>query len=75
MDSYWSNGAQINYPIDTYIADLINQNLEPWPKAWSEPDWYTVGELYKLMMKEYCQTVRDFTVRFTCNCHFQWYSS
>jgi phosphomannomutase len=33
---YWHNGAQIVSPIDCEIAQLIEENLEPWPgKAWN----------------------------------------
>lgn len=33
---YQSNGAQINTPVDQYMAESIQQNLEPWDKAWDE---------------------------------------
>uniref|UniRef100_H2ZU38 Phosphoglucomutase 2 n=1 Tax=Latimeria chalumnae TaxID=7897 RepID=H2ZU38_LATCH len=31
---YWSNGAQIISPHDKGISQSIEENLEPWPKAW-----------------------------------------
>lgn len=33
---YGSTGAQINQPVDEYIAKSILENLEPWPGAWDE---------------------------------------
>jgi phosphoglucomutase len=35
---YQSNGAQINTPVDEYIAKSILNNLEPWQGAWDESD-------------------------------------
>ena len=32
---YWSNGCQINTPLDQELAASISQNLEPWPGVWS----------------------------------------
>ena len=33
---YWANGAQITSPLDSQIAQAIEQNLEPWKgKAWN----------------------------------------
>jgi phosphoglucomutase len=36
---YWSNGAQINVPLDQHIAASILENQEPWDGAWdTTPD-------------------------------------
>ncbi|KAL4785942.1 hypothetical protein BJX76DRAFT_323099 [Aspergillus varians] len=34
--SYFKNGCQINSPMDREISESIEQNLQPWPNAWSE---------------------------------------
>ncbi|XP_006876270.1 PREDICTED: phosphoglucomutase-2-like [Chrysochloris asiatica] len=33
---YWDNGAQIISPHDKGISQAIEENLEPWPKAWED---------------------------------------
>ncbi|CAH2300000.1 phosphoglucomutase-2 [Pelobates cultripes] len=33
---YWENGAQIIPPHDKGIAESIEENLAPWPKAWDD---------------------------------------
>ncbi|KAL1958513.1 hypothetical protein VTO42DRAFT_4377 [Malbranchea cinnamomea] len=59
---YWSNGAQINSPIDVHIADSIEKNLEPWPTAWDQKASINCAhtDFYEQIMKSYCETVCNF---------------
>ncbi|KAK2747909.1 Phosphoglucomutase-3 [Myotisia sp. PD_48] len=59
---YTSNGAQINYPVDTQIAAAIEDNLEPWPSAWNGFDTAMVrhSQLYEEVSSVYCDTVRRY---------------
>ncbi|XP_028902350.1 phosphoglucomutase-2 [Ornithorhynchus anatinus] len=61
---YWDNGAQIISPHDKGIAQAIEENLEPWPKAWDDSlidnnpllhDPYTkINKDYFEDLKKYC---------------------
>ncbi|QSS60965.1 phosphoglucomutase [Histoplasma capsulatum] len=59
---YASNGCQINSPMDAEIADLIEQNLEPWPTAWDAMDEskHLALDYYKDTAKMYCDSVTLF---------------
>ncbi|OJD23324.1 hypothetical protein ACJ73_05323 [Blastomyces percursus] len=60
--TYASNGCQINSPMDTEIAELIEENLEPWPNAWDTTDEskYLALDCYEDTAKMYCDAVTQF---------------
>ncbi|KAJ5816518.1 Alpha-D-phosphohexomutase alpha/beta/alpha domain I, partial [Penicillium robsamsonii] len=60
--SYSSNGAQINRPEDGQIAQLIQENLEPWPTAWSElsPGEFLRADSYQKLLPHYSSQVAEF---------------
>ncbi|EZF34991.1 hypothetical protein H109_05126 [Trichophyton interdigitale MR816] len=59
---YFSNGAQINSPIDGQIAESIRSNLVPWPNAWRGIDGPKTREsdLHNEVSALYCETVNRF---------------
>ncbi|PGH16595.1 hypothetical protein AJ79_01701 [Helicocarpus griseus UAMH5409] len=59
---YFSNGCQINSPMDSQIAEQIKQNFEPWSSAWKSTDQneYLSLDSYKDTADMYCKTVTDF---------------
>ena len=61
---YFSNGAQINSPIDVQIAKQIERNLEPWPTAWDAPGSGGLMEtsVYNTLVESYCNSVCQFAV-------------
>ena len=62
--SYSSNGAQINRPEDSEIAQSIRENLEPWPTAWNElqPSQYLHADAYEKVIVPYRHQVKGFAV-------------
>ncbi|PGH35265.1 phosphoglucomutase, partial [[Emmonsia] crescens] len=59
---YASNGCQINSPMDAQIAELIQENLEPWPSAWDAMDEnkYLALDCYEDTAKMYCDALTQF---------------
>ncbi|ODH26175.1 hypothetical protein ACO22_04766 [Paracoccidioides brasiliensis] len=59
---YTSAGCQINTPMDAQIAQLIQENLEPWPSAWATLDQnkYLTLDSYEDTAKMYCGAVTRF---------------
>ncbi|EEQ91414.1 phosphoglucomutase [Blastomyces dermatitidis ER-3] len=59
---YASNGCQINSPMDMEIAEIIGENLEPWPNAWDTTDEskYLALDCYEDTAKIYCDAVTQF---------------
>ncbi|OAX79660.1 hypothetical protein ACJ72_06018 [Emergomyces africanus] len=59
---YASNGCQINSPMDAEIAELIQENLEPWPSAWDAMDEnkHFVLDCYEDTATMYCDAVTQF---------------
>ncbi|ODM16402.1 hypothetical protein SI65_07909 [Aspergillus cristatus] len=60
---YFKNGAQINTPMDTEIAQCIEENLAPWPDAWKErqPDEHLRVDAYRKVLAHYRDTVSQYT--------------
>lgn len=60
---YFQNGAQINAPIDTEIAQSIEENLAPWPGAWNELELgeYLDLDAYDRVLPEYITAVENFS--------------
>jgi phosphoglucomutase len=69
--SYSSNGAQINRPEDGEIAQSIQENLEPWPTAWTElqPGEFLRADSYQKLLPHYSSQVAKYTVR--CGLRFK----
>ncbi|KAJ5271016.1 hypothetical protein N7505_006774 [Penicillium chrysogenum] len=61
--SYSSNGAQINRPEDGEIAQSIQENLEPWPTAWTElqPGEFLRADSYQKLLPHYSSQVAKYT--------------
>ncbi|PGH01442.1 phosphoglucomutase [Blastomyces parvus] len=59
---YASNGCQINSPMDAEIAELIEENLEPWPNAWDTMDEskYPALDCYEDTATMYSDAVTQF---------------
>ncbi|EFR02738.1 phosphoglucomutase-2 [Nannizzia gypsea CBS 118893] len=59
---YFSNGAQINSPIDGRIAESISVNLVPWANAWRGIDGPQTREsdLHTEVLALYCEAVNRF---------------
>ncbi|KAM5440869.1 hypothetical protein MferCBS31731_004008 [Microsporum ferrugineum] len=61
---YFTNGAQINSPVDSQIADSIKLNLVPWPNAWRGIDGPQIREskLHTEVSTLYCDDVTRFAI-------------
>ncbi|KAK2794204.1 Phosphoglucomutase-3 [Onygenales sp. PD_10] len=59
---YFSNGAQINSPVDSQIAELIRENLKPWPSAWKTVDQnqFLGLDSHEEITGAYCNAVTQF---------------
>ncbi|KAJ5161047.1 hypothetical protein N7492_006439 [Penicillium capsulatum] len=59
---YSSNGAQINRPEDSKIAQSIRENMEPWATAWDElqPSEYLHTDAYEKIIFPYKHQVKGF---------------
>lgn len=52
--------------MDAQIAELIQENLEPWPSAWDAMDEnkYLALDCYEDTAKMYCDALTQFVVRY-----------
>ncbi|MEE6462274.1 hypothetical protein FKM82_001538 [Ascaphus truei] len=60
---YWENGAQIISPHDKGIAQSIEENLEPWPKAWDDTiidNSSLLQDPYKSINKDYFEDIQKY---------------
>ncbi|XP_053560037.1 phosphopentomutase [Bombina bombina] len=58
---YWENGAQIISPHDKGIAEAIEENLEPWAKAWDDKlidNSDLLHDPYKSINKDYFTDIK-----------------
>lgn len=62
--SYFSNGAQINSPVDVQIAERIEDNLEPWSTAWDAlgSNGFMETSVFNTLIESYCNSVCQFAV-------------
>jgi phosphoglucomutase len=62
--SYFKNGAQINSPVDREIAQSIEENLVPWPKAWDDfgLEQYMERNAYHSAIVPYIAAIHRYTV-------------